>query len=64
MPPAPDSAKAEFHDTVGRLLFIEGITPVHHAQVVEQMRQRRRLEGQTGELNAIAIHVEDNGPVL
>ena len=62
MPPGPDSAESKFLHAIRRAgSFVKGIATEDDAKVLKQPFKGRRIEGQTGKFNAIAVHVEDNG---
>jgi hypothetical protein len=59
--PGPDSAKSKLLYAVWRAgTFIKGIAAEDHAQILKQPFESRRIEGQTGKFDAVAVDVEDN----
>jgi hypothetical protein len=62
--PGPDSTESKLLHAVWRAgSFIQRIAAEDDAQVLKKPFKGRRIKGQAGKFNAIAIHVQDNGLV-
>ena len=60
MTPAPNSAKAKFLYATRCLRFVERFVTEDHTEIFKEFRKRRRFESESGELDAVAVHVENN----
>ena len=59
--PGPDGTESELLHTVWSAdPFEEGIAAVDNAKILKEPFQRRRIEGQTGEFDTVAVNVENN----
>lgn len=61
MPPAPDRTKAKFFYAIRPFHFVETFAAIDHTEIFEKFRQRRRFESQSGKLDAVAVHVKNDG---
>src|SRR6188768_2354734 len=60
--PGPDGAESKFLHAVWRgCPFVKGIAAEDDTQILKQSLQRRGIEGQAGKLNAVAVHIQNNG---
>lgn len=60
--PGPDRAESELLHAVWRARpFVKGIAAEDNAKVLKKSFQPRRIEGQTGEFDSVAVHVQYNG---
>lgn len=60
--PGPDSPESKLLHAVWRAgPFIKGIAAEDNAKVLKEPFKGRRIERQTGEFDAVAVYVQDNG---